>query len=193
MTPLPASDGLLMRAISHRSEILSEQRQAERFRLEARAAERLRIPEPVAVVGMKRGDVLPGTTQTSSAVGVNIPLPLFNKGQTEVARYTAEEQRANARHQSLERRIRAEVAGALEILRLRQAAIEQYRSEVEQAGSDLSRITRVAYEEGELGILELLDSYRINRQAKLRALELETLAKEASTELDRAVGQEVNP
>jgi hypothetical protein len=33
----------------------------------------------------------------------------------------------------------------------------------------------------------------VNRQARLRALELETLAKEAAIELDRAVGEEVAP
>ena len=193
LVPLPSLDGLLSRAFSHRSEIVFERRQAERFQLEARAAERLRVPEPIAVVGIKRGDIAPGITQTSSAVGVTIPLPLFNKGQTEVARFTAEQARSVSRREGLERRVRAEVLGALEALRLRQDAIEQYRREVEQAGSDLSRITKVAYEEGELGILELLDSYRINRQAALRALELQTLAKEAAIELDRAVGEEVKP
>ena len=62
-----------------------------------------------------------------------------------------------------------------------------------QLGADLSRITRLAYQEGEVGILELLDSYRVTRQSLLRLLELEALAKEAQVELDRAVGEEVLP
>ncbi len=192
-TPLPQLDTVLDRAFSRRSEIAFEQRQTERFRLEARAAERLRIPEPVAIAGLKRGDVVPGRRETGAAVGISIPLPVFNKGQTEAARWTAEQQRSEARRQAIERRIRAEVAGALETLRLRHAALEQYRREIAEAGTDLNRIARLAYEEGELGILELLDSYRVNRQATLRALELEALAKEAAIELDRAVGEEVTP
>ena len=76
---------------------------------------------------------------------------------------------------------------------MRKAAIVQYRNEVNQLGVDLSRITRLAYQEGEVGILELLDSYRVTRQSLLRLLELEALAKEAQIELDRAVGEEVLP
>ena len=83
--------------------------------------------------------------------------------------------------------------GAAEALQLRKTAIAQYRSEVNALGADLSRITRLAYQEGEVGILELLDSYRVTRQSLLRLLELEALAKEAQIELDRAVGEEVLP
>jgi cobalt-zinc-cadmium efflux system outer membrane protein len=193
VTSLPASDTLVTRALSNRPDFLAEQRQIERYRLEARAAERLRFPEPFAVAGIKRANVRPGVTDTAAAIGITIPLPIFNKGQTEVARWTAEQEGTLARHQALERRIRAEVQGALEALKLRQYAIDQYHREVDPVGTDLSRITRVAYQEGEAGILELLDSYRVSRQAQLRALELETFTKEAAIELDRAVGEEVRP
>ena len=55
------------------------------------------------------------------------------------------------------------------------------------------RITRVAYQEGEIGILELLDSLRVNRAASLRLLDLEAQVKEAWIELERVVGEEVRP
>jgi outer membrane protein, heavy metal efflux system len=190
---VPDVDSLVQRALTHRSEYLSEQRQIERYRLEGRAAERLRYPEPVATAGVKRGEVAPGIRETASAIGITVPIPFFNKGQTEVARWRAEQDRAAARQSALERRIRAEVTGAAEALRLRKAAIAQYGSEVNSLGAELSRITRLAYQEGEVGILELLDSYRVTRQSLLRLLELEALAKEAQIELDRAVGEEVLP
>ena len=57
---MPLLEAVLARALSRRSEIVLEQRQTERFRLESRAAERLRIPEPLAVAGLKRGDIAPG-------------------------------------------------------------------------------------------------------------------------------------
>lgn len=192
-SPVPGSDSLMQRALAHRFEHIAEQRQIERYGLEQRAAGRLRYPEPTAIVGMKRGDVAPGQRETSSAVGIAIPLPIFNKGQTEAARWRAEQQVAMARRDAVERRIRAEVAGAAEAVRLRRAAVEQYRREVGPLGDDLNRIVRVAYEEGEVGILELLDSYRVTRQALLRLVELESLAKEAQIALDRAIGEEVLP
>src|SRR5207245_56244 len=132
------------------------------------ASGRLRYPEPLAIAGVKRGDIAPGQTRMAPAVTVTIPLPIFNKGQTEVERWRAEEERALARREALERRIAAEINGAVEALQLRRNAIEQYRAEVNQLGLDLTSIARVSYQEGEIGILELLDSYRINRQAQLR-------------------------
>ena len=190
---IPNTQELLQRALAHRPEFITEQKQVERSRLEARAAGRLRYPEPLAIAGVKRGEIGPGQTRTAPAVAVNIPLPIFNKGQTEVERWRAEEERALARGEALERRITAEVSGAVEALQLRKNAIEQYRAEVNQIGLDLTKIARVSYEEGEIGILELLDSYRINRQAQLRLVDHESMAKEAQIALDRAVGEEVNP
>ena len=190
---VPAIDALVQRALTHRSEYVAEQRQIIRSELERRAAERLRYPDPVAIAGIKRGDVAVGRTETSSAVGISIPVPLFNKGQTEVARWRAEADIAAARRDALDRRIRGEVVGAAEALRLRNSALEQYRTEVNQPGAELSRIVRVAYQEGEVGILELLDSYRVTRQALIRIVDLEALAKESQIELDRAVGEEVLP
>ena len=75
---------------------------------------------------------------------------------------------------------------------MRKSAVEQYRDEVSQTGVDLNQV-RVAYQEGEVGILELLDSYRVTRQALLRLFDLEALAKESQIALDRAVGEEVLP
>ena len=63
--------------------------------------------------------------------------------------------------------------------------MEQYRDEVSQTGVDLNQV-RVAYQEGEVGILELLDSCRVTRQALLRLVDLEALAKESQMDLDRA-------
>jgi cobalt-zinc-cadmium efflux system outer membrane protein len=191
LTNIPSPDQLLQLALTRRSDYIAEQRQVERYGLEGRAASRLRYPEPIAVAGIKRGDVMEGRTATSPAIGFSIPLPIFNKGQTETARWRAEQERASARRDGLARRIRGEIASAVAALEARKAAIEQYRSEVNQAGLDLSKIARVSYEEGEIGILELLDSYRVNRQAMLRLVDLQVLAKEAQIELDRAVGEEV--
>ena len=103
LTP-PGLDLLMPRALSHRFEFVSEQRQIERYRLEQRAAGRLRYPDPTVAFGMKRGDVAKGETETSSAVGITIPLPVFNKGQTEVARWSAELEVSTARRDAIERR-----------------------------------------------------------------------------------------
>jgi cobalt-zinc-cadmium efflux system outer membrane protein len=124
-------------------------------------------------------------------VGVSVALPLFNKGQTEVARYAAEQERVGARLRILSQRIRAEIEGTSRAYAVRLAAKEQYRRELGDSGAELIRMARVAYEEGDIGILQLLDAYRSDRQARLRMLEIEIAVKEAQLELERAVGEEV--
>ena len=62
-------------------------------------------------------------------------------------------------------RIRSEIVGAVEVLSLRQAAVSQ---EQEGAGEELAQIAEVAYREGEVGILELLDAVRTASRARIR-------------------------
>ena len=119
-----------------------------------------------------------------------MPLPLFNKGQTEVARYSAEQERSAARLDILARQIRAAVAGAIQAFTIRQRARDEYRSELAESGPELVRIATVAYQEGEIGILQLLDAYRVQRRAQQRLIEIQAAVKEAQIELERVVGEE---
>ena len=96
-----------------------------------------------------------------------------------------------ARSAVLVRQIRAEIQGAYDVLTIRREALAAYQRELESSGVELTRITRVAYEEGEVGILELLDSLRVNRFASLRLLDLQEGVREAFIELERVVGAEL--
>ena len=60
-------------------------------------------------------------------------------------------------------------------------------------GAELAASGRAAYEEGEYGILELLDAHRVTLGARLRLLELSAAARRAAIELDRAIGRETTP
>jgi hypothetical protein len=77
---------------------------------------------------------------------------------------------------------------------MRRQAAEEYRLRFDQEGSELERIAQAAYQEGELGILELLDAYRVRRLSRLRTLELATASKQAEIDLERAAGKPIlNP
>jgi cobalt-zinc-cadmium efflux system outer membrane protein len=163
----------------------------EQFRLEQQAAERLRIPEPVFNAGLKRADVGQNRSATGPVVGISVPLPLFNKGQAEVARFAAEQERVSARLQILSQRIRANIEGTVRAFNVRVQARDSYRKELADSGPELIRIATIAYQEGEIGILQLLDSYRSQRQAQLRMLDIQSAVKEAQIELERVVGEEI--
>ncbi|MBE0656705.1 MAG: TolC family protein [Bryobacteraceae bacterium] len=192
-TSLDAVDetGLASRALAARDDYRAEQRRLEQFRLEERAASRLKIPEPVVSAGYKRADIGQNRIASGGVVGVSIPLPVFNKGQAEVARFSAEQERVTARMQILAQRIRAAVEGYARAFNVRLEARGRYRTELADGGQELVKIATVAYQEGEIGILQLLDAYRAQRQAQLRMLEIEAAVKEAQIELERVVGEEL--
>ena len=191
-TTLPALEELIARSLAVRGDYLASRRQLERFGYEQRAAQRLRVPEPVLSAGLKRTSI-PGRADNGYAVSITLPIPLFNRGQADAERARAAREQTEsvvaARRQSIE----AEVKAAYETFRLRQRIAQEYARELGEKGVELSRIGRLAYEEGEQGILELLDAYRVALFSRLQALELAASAKQAEFELNRAVGEEVLP
>ena len=70
---------------------------------------------------------------------------------------------------------------------------DRYRSGSVERAAELAAIATAGYEEGEYGILELLDAHRVTLGAGLRLLELSAAARRAAIELDRAIGQETTP
>jgi cobalt-zinc-cadmium efflux system outer membrane protein len=196
----PAVEELRARAMEARADYRVEQKTLARYQIEEQAARRLRIPDPQVAAGVKRADVTSGvgpnpfsnTTRTGIIFSLTVPLPVFNSGRYEVARYQAEQEQAKARAAVLARQIQSEIQGAQDVLIIRREALAAYQRELESAGMELTRITRVAYEEGEVGILELLDSLRVNRLASLRLLDLQAGVREAFIELERVVGAELS-
>jgi cobalt-zinc-cadmium efflux system outer membrane protein len=199
VSEMPDPENLVRRALRTRADYQAEQRDRGRYLIEEQAARRLRIPEPVVSAGVERAEVTAGTganpfsnvTRNGLAFGVSVPLPILNSGRYEVARYRAEQEQADARIAVLARQIRTDVEGALTVLDVRREAQTAFEREMESSGPELVRITQTAYQEGEIGILELLDAYRVNGAANLRRLDLEAGVKEAFIELERAVGEEL--
>ena len=70
---------------------------------------------------------------------------------------------------------------------------ERYRLESVEPAAELVAIADAAYQEGEYGILELLDAHRVTLGAETRLLELSAAARRAAIELDRVMGGEAGP
>src|SRR5688572_244131 len=183
--PAPvAADALIARATSTRAELRALQHLAERATLEADAARRARLPSPNLFGGVKRADDASGR-QTGGVFGVSVSVPVFDTGGRESARWAAEHARVEAERASIEYRIRSEIIGASDVLSMRQAALSQ---DEQGAADELAQIAVVAYREGEVGILELLDAVRTASRARIRSIELRLDARLAQIALERAVG-----
>ena len=182
---------VVQQALANRAELRAESFRLAQLSLEQQAAERMKIPEPMVAAGLKRTQVFPTGNGSGAVFGVSIPLPVFNTGQTEVARFSAEQDRVKAQKDLLTQQITAVVAGSYEVYSARLSALAVFERETGDAGAELLRVARIGYQEGELGILPLLDAYRLKRQTTLRRLELQLAVKESEVELSRAAGFEV--
>jgi len=188
--PLPSLEDLTARALRVRGDYLAEQRRVERFGFERKAAGRIIIPDPTVSAGLKR-TTIPGLDGKGYAVSVAVPLPLFDGGGALRARAKAALEQSEAAVATVRRAAETEVQSAYQALRSYRRIAEEYARSLGDHGEKLSRISRLSYEEGEQGILELLDSHRVALNSRLLALELDLSAKLTEIELNRAVGEEV--
>jgi cobalt-zinc-cadmium efflux system outer membrane protein len=187
--PAASLEALQTKATTTRAELRALQQSALRATLEADAARRARLPSPNVFGGVKRADVASGR-ETGGVFGLSVSVPLFDTGGREAARWAAEGARIDAERASIENRIRSEIAGAAAVLSMRQVAVSE---EQQGAADELMQIAEVAYREGEVGILELLDAVRAASRARVRAIDLRLDARLAQIALERAVGETLWP
>jgi cobalt-zinc-cadmium efflux system outer membrane protein len=191
--PLPPLEEITARALERRGDHLAEVRQAERYEYEMRAAQREKIPDPTLSGGLKHTRNPLGDSAAGYSVSMTVALPFFNRGQVDAARARAASDRSRAVARSIEQRIRAEVQGAYQALEIRMQMARDYGRDLGTAGNELARISQAAYQDGAQTILELLDSYRVALQSGIRHLELQSEARVAEIDLERAVSDEVMP
>ncbi len=195
LDPGPAPPELreaMQSALVARGDYTSQEARLETLAIEAEAADRKRIPNPTLSGGLKRAQI--GDRYTNGpVVSLSVDLPLFNKGQAERRVAEAEATRVRARREVLESQILADVRGAHESVLLRRRTAQRYEQQSRLRAQELRQIAEVAYQEGELGILELLDTFRVAQQSRLRLVELQAFAKLAEVDLDRALGKELLP
>jgi cobalt-zinc-cadmium efflux system outer membrane protein len=186
--PAFSVDEARLRAFRNRADLEGERLRQDVLRSEQRAAERLRIPDPIVNGGFKRADAGLPRLETGPVLGVSLSIPLFNQGQAEVSRYAAEQQRSRARLEQLQRRTAAFVDAAWQSYERHRAVSDSYST---ASVTELISIARIAYAEGEIGILQLLDAYRTARESQLRKIDLESNAKQAQILLEQQLGEEL--
>ena len=185
----PALDALLTRAASARVELRALSRLADRAAREAEASRRARLPAPTIFAGVKRADGA-ARREHGGLFGLTVSVPLFDTGDREAARWVAERARVETEREFIDHQIRSEVVRASEAFAVRQSAAAE---DAENAGTELARIAEVAYREGEVGILELLDALRTASRARTRTIDLRLDARLAAIALERAVGDVLWP
>jgi cobalt-zinc-cadmium efflux system outer membrane protein len=188
-TPLDR-EALVTRARATRAEFRALQFGLDRSALEADAARRSRWPAPVVSGGLKRADT-EADRERGGVFGLNLTIPLFDSGGRDAARWAAEGARIAAERTGIEQQVRAEVLRAADALTLRQQAIADAGDDA--VAAELVATAEVAYREGEIGIVVLLDAVRTASRARMRDLERRLDLRLAEIALERAVGEGLWP
>jgi cobalt-zinc-cadmium efflux system outer membrane protein len=197
---VPTLDALVAQAQSARGELAAFQHEVDAARLAVRSADRRRLPEPEVYAGTKSSTagsagsgsaVTIGSGAIGPVVGVQMTIPVFDRGKPERALAEARAAQAESATESLRTILRAEAAALREAVIQRRAAAEKYRSEGLGSAAEIERIAQVSYDAGERGILELLDVYRLGASARIRQITLDLAVRQAEIELGFTTGWEM--
>jgi len=182
--PEPALDMLLQGATARRPEVVEARERVQAAQAGARLARAERIPDITATGGSKRqSDGFRGVY-----LGLSIPLSLFDRSAGAVEASDAQVRSAEQRLALISREVENDL----------RRAIESYRSLRDHSGflgeslldedPDLLQIAQVAYDAGEMDLVQLLDAAEALWGARNAEARLKTNLWIAYYDLERAVG-----
>lgn len=183
---VPTLEELLARART-RGDLRAATQRGEAARDRERAAGRGWVPQPTLTAGAMTAD-LGDQTGTGYVAGLSLTIPIFDRGQGDRARATADRHLADAEARWLQRQIPSTVQVAHATFTARIAQARQIASGQVDRLELILRAAEVAFREGNASVLELLDAHRAARSVRLRALELRHQVARDKRELELAVG-----
>ena len=171
-------------AASLRAELAAARADAEAAAAQARLARAERLPDLTATGGFKRqSDGLQG-----AFLGVSVPLPLFDRNAGAIAAAEARARAADDRVALTGRQVEDDLRGALEAYAsLRGRATRATERPVAEA-TNLLDMARIAYDAGEMELVQLLDAAESLHQARTAEARLRADLWIAYYDLERAMG-----
>lgn len=187
--PLTLSvDSLVVQAVASRAELWAATLNAQAGVAEARLARAERIPTPLLSGGYKNERLTTGETLGGFVVGVSLPLPLWNRrgGAVEAAR--ADAARREAEVETVRRQTIREVRDAFAAHQALAQQLAAVHAQLGDQSNNARQAAQAAYNEGEISLLEWLDSVRAYYEAEVTYVTLwsEYVARRAA--LERATG-----
>jgi cobalt-zinc-cadmium efflux system outer membrane protein len=186
-----SSDSLVALALNTRRDLDAAALDVEAARAEARRASSERMPPMSLTVGTKREEALGGASASGFVAGIALPLPLWDRRAGAVDAANAETRRRAAELRAFRRRVRREVMEAADALRAAQEQLQALGPAVLSDAAAALRSAQTAYAEGEITLLEWLDTVRAYQETEstIANLRAEVLIRGAA--LERAVGSQL--
>lgn len=145
-------------------------------------------PDITATFGYKRNGA-----DNAMYGALNIPLPIFNRNQAQIARANAEIETAQAELRYAKNQVLADLASARSAVELNQKQVEGLRTDFLMRADEARSVSLAAYREGAVDLLVLLDAQRVRAQAQEFYFQALYDYQLAIHELERAAGIERLP
>ena len=184
---LPA-DSLVALALLRRPELRGAVLEAEAGAAEARLARAERMPMPTLSGGFKHERLATGESLSGFVAGVSLPLPLWDRRSGAVDAARAETARREAEVAGIRRQTASEVRNAWAAHQALAAQLELLEARLGDDARRARSAAEAAYAEGEIGLLEWLDTVRAYQEAETTYATLwaEYITRRAA--LERATG-----
>ena len=182
--PEPALDVLLEGAVARRQEIAAARAEVEAAQAGARLARAERVPDITAIGGSKRqSDGFRGIY-----LGLSVPLSLFDRSAGTVEATEARVRAAEQRLALTSRQVENDLLRAVESYRSLRGRSQLLGESLLDEDPDLLQIAQVAYDAGEMDLVQLLDAAEALWDARTAEARLKADLWTAYYDLERAVG-----
>ena len=182
--PEPTLDRVLEGALSRRQEIVAARSEVEAAQAGVRLARAERIPDITATGGSKQqSDGFRGFF-----LGVSIPLSLFDRSAGAVEATEAQVRSAEERLVLTSRQVENDLRRTIEVYRSLRGRTEFLGEDSLDEDPDLLQIAQLAYDAGEMDLVQLLDAAEALWDARTARARLKADLWTAYYDLERAVG-----
>lgn len=182
--PPAIASGSALAALSRRPDLEAAARELDAARAQHRVASLEWVPDPTLSFAYKEhADGFRGAT-----VGVDLPLPIFNRAAGAREEAAARESAATSGLDLLRRQAERDLVDASDRYAVARERLEVTGDGIMAEAEVLLSAARVAYDEGEMTLVEFLDATGAFRDARLSALTLRAEAWIAYYNLVRAMG-----
>ena len=144
-----------------------------------------RVPDITVSAGVQRAQ---DQGRSQAVIGISVPLPFFDTNRGGIAEALGRRDKAEDEARSVELRLLADVAAALQRHATARAEVQALQSEILPGAQSAFDAARKGFELGKFDYLETLDAQRTLLQARTQHLRAVADAHRSATDLDRLLG-----
>ncbi|GJL61772.1 MAG: RND transporter [Nitrospirales bacterium] len=185
VVPLP---DLLQRAQTQRPDLIAAKREVARVKATMDLTRRLIVPNPTFQGFYQTETEGPEGASKMVGGGISIPLPLFDRKQGKLVTQGGDLNRGRHQVVAVTRNIEREVETAFQAYQAARQSVEVFEAEVLERIDDNFRFIEIAYQEGKIGLLQLIVVQDDLITAQLSYVDSLGQFRAAQTNLAQAVG-----